>query len=86
MLEKLKALIAGRRQAYVNTFDNVHGRKVLGDLAVFCRADKSTFHPDSRVHAVLEGRREVWLRIANHLNLSPEQLYELFQEGKNPGS
>jgi hypothetical protein len=26
----------------------------------------------------LDGRREVWLRIASHLNLTEEQLWELY--------
>lgn len=48
------------------------------DLARFCRADQSTFHADARVHAVLEGRREVWLRIQEHLRLSDEELFTLY--------
>jgi hypothetical protein len=30
------------------------------------------------MHAVLEGRREVWLRITRHLNLTTEQLYAIY--------
>lgn len=55
---------------------------VLKDLAKFCRANKPTFHPDPRMHAELEGRREVWLRIANHLNLTPDEAWALYGEGK----
>lgn len=36
---------------------------VLTDLASFCRAHDTTFHTDERTHAMLEGRREVFLRI-----------------------
>ena len=43
---------------------------VLADLREFCRARESTFESDPRLHALMEGRREVWLRIANALNLS----------------
>lgn len=67
-----------RRTAYVNTFENPMGREVLADLARFCRANTTTFHADARVHAVAEGRREVWLRISQHLNLSDEQLFDLY--------
>lgn len=49
---------------------------VLGDLAKFCRANETTFHPDSRVHALMEGRREVWLRIKEFLTLNADQLLE----------
>lgn len=38
-------------------------RHLLLDLAHFCRAYETCFHADQRVHAALEGRREVWLRI-----------------------
>jgi hypothetical protein len=52
---------------------------VLKDLAKFCRAHESTFHKDPRAHAVMEGRREVWLRIQNQLNLTDEELWALYQ-------
>jgi hypothetical protein len=54
-----------------------HTHAVLKDLAKFCRAHESTFLPDARAHAVLEGRREVWLKIVENLNLTIEELYEL---------
>lgn len=57
---------------------------VLADLARFCRANTTTFHPDPRVHAALEGRREVFLRITNHLNLTPAQLYEIYNAAGQP--
>lgn len=55
--------------------DSPEGEMALQDLKEFCRADQSTFHPDARMHAVLEGRREVWLRIQDHLKLDPELLW-----------
>lgn len=70
--------LAQRRTAYVRTFDTPFGAEVLADLAKFCRAQESTFHPDARVHAVAEGRREVWLRIAQHLNLSEQDLWRAY--------
>lgn len=70
--------LAERRTDYTRTFDTPHGAKVLADLAKFCRAQESTFHPDPRVHAVAEGRREVWLRIQQHLNLSEQDLWRAF--------
>lgn len=70
--------LLGRKRDYSHTFKSPAGQRVLQDLAKFCRADSSCFHEDPRLHAVLEGRREVWLRIAKHLNLTPEQLYALY--------
>lgn len=49
----------------------------LIDLAEFCRANESCFHTDPRAHAALEGRREVWLRIQEHIHLTPAQLMAL---------
>lgn len=77
-----------RQRAYQTTFDRTSemDKVVLKDLANFCRADESTFDPDPRIHAVKEGRREVYLRIMSHLNLSSEQLWELVTTGKKEGS
>jgi len=68
-----------RKQAYKRTFGTESGAKVLKDLAKFCRAHESTFHEDPRVHGVLEGRREVWLRIQTNMQLSDEEMWEYFQ-------
>ncbi len=53
--------------------------EVLLDLAEFCRANETTFHVDARAAAMFEGRRQVWLRIQEHLFLTPAQLMDLFQ-------
>lgn len=65
--------------AYNRVFDKASPftHEVLRDLAKFCRAHESTFHVNPRAHAVLEGRREVWLKIERMLNLSTEELYLL---------
>lgn len=75
----LKSLITSRRQAYVNVFDGPNGEAVVKDLAKFCRARETTFNADPRVSALLEGRREVFLRIAEHLNLTEEELFEKYR-------
>lgn len=49
--------------AYRKTFTGKYGSLVLEDLSRFCRLNETCFHPDQRVHAVKEGRREVILRI-----------------------
>jgi len=73
-----------RKRDYRLTFAPEAGQNVLADLAVFCRAAETCYHDDPRKHAVLEGRREVWLRIQNHLNLTPEQLYVLYARRNTP--
>lgn len=77
-LTKAQEFLAERRTDYVRTFDTPAGKKVLEDLAKFCRAHESTFHPDPRIHAALEGRREVFLRIQQHLQLSDESLWGIY--------
>jgi glycine/D-amino acid oxidase-like deaminating enzyme len=82
-IDKLKSLVRLRKSAYDQTFGG-HGapKQVLRDLARFCRANKTTFHANDRVAAHLEGRREVWLYIQEHLNLSAEEIFELTMERK----
>lgn len=79
-LEKTKSFLVRRQQAYQQTFspESVFTKLVLEDLAKFCRANDTTFHPDSRMNAVLEGRREVWLRIQQHTKLDPDQLWKTY--------
>ena len=73
--------LGGRANSYRLTFSRTSpaARIVLADLAKFCRANETCFHADPRLHAVVEGRREVWLRIQQHLNLTPEELAELYR-------
>ena len=74
--------LAHRQRAYKNAFeDSTFGREVLQDLARFCRAHETTFCKNDREHAVLEGRREVFLRIAHHLKLDMDDLWALLNEG-----
>lgn len=78
-IDAIKRLFVGRSFAYNQVFSrqNQFTNAVLKDLAKFCRAYESTFDVDQRKHAALEGRREVWLRIAENLELSGEEIYEL---------
>ena len=72
-------LIRGR--AYRATFNNPQGRKVLADLRRFCRASVPTADVNN-VHTtyLLEGRREVFLRITAHLQLTEEDVFKLIEE------
>jgi len=82
LIERARQFLSGRRTAYVQTFRAPAARPVMVDLAKFCRARETTFHSDARLHAVQEGRREVWLRIQNHINLSDDELWQLY-DGRN---
>ena len=58
-------------------------QNMLIDLADFCRAAETCVALDTNGKVdvermlILEGRREVWLRLQNHFNLTTEQLYRL---------
>lgn len=78
IVEQAKRWLFKRQYAYRVTFKGPLAEEVLIDLARFCRANQSTFHENDRAHAMAEGRREVWLRIQQHLNLKPEDLWKLY--------
>lgn len=70
-----------RRMAYVRVFGDLESedvKLVLEDLALFCRAHSTAFSEDPRKHAALEGRREVYYRIADHVKLPRDLLYERY--------
>lgn len=76
--------VASRQKAYALALSEGDSAGiVMKDLAKFCRAKESTFHSDSRAHALAEGRREVYLRIMEHLELSVDDLYELYTGKKS---
>lgn len=89
-IEYLRRKIFGRRLAWQrallgeNGLPHVDGDIILKDLARFCRAHQSTAvysHVrgvmDPLASARLDGRREVWLRIVEHLHLDERFLVNL---------
>lgn len=75
---ELRSELQGKIIAYNHVF-NAENRflpTVMEELALFCRAETSCFHADPRIHAALEGRREVWLLIQSYLNKSVDELLE----------
>ena len=77
--QRVEAYLARKQLAYKRKFAPTcqDTDVVLGDLAKFCRAGETPFHKDERMHYVLIGRQEVWLRIQQYLNLPLDKLYEL---------
>ena len=67
-----------RSRAYRFTFKDAKSNEVLKDLAKFCHIGKAPFHPDQRKTDVLIGRQEVFFRIVDHLNLEPDELYQIY--------
>lgn len=78
IFEKVKNFIFARRHSYRVTFRGPHAETVLLDLSRFCRANDSCFHENERAHMLLEGRREVWLRIQKHLKLDDDQFWKTY--------
>lgn len=78
---RISSLVRPRSQAYKKTFAGPFGEKVLADLRRFCKATVPTADPDN-VYAtyIAEGRREVWLRIQAHLNLTDEDVFDLIED------
>jgi hypothetical protein len=55
------------------------GQEARKDLAAFCRADASCAVPgDHDRTLILLGRQEVWLRMREHWEKSPEELAVLY--------
>lgn len=78
-------LLRARREAYVRVFSSSNAndvRIVLDDIYRFCRIDISTFNADPRIHALLEGRREVAQRIRDHIALPFSDLYAKYTDSK----
>lgn len=72
---RLHVFLQERKRAYQLAFTSPAGEQVLKDLATFCRAKETCVVPGAPdMTNVLEGRREVYLRIQQHLELTPEQL------------
>jgi hypothetical protein len=78
--EKGKLFLTSRTGAYRRRLGgmDVDSRMIMADLAMFCRANESTFHPDPRIAANYDGRREVFLRIAKHLHMTDEQIMKAY--------
>lgn len=71
-----------RKRCYQQTFTTMAGQETFKDLATFCRARETCVVPgDTYMTGVLEGRREVFLRIQEHMMLTPEQLMTLYTGG-----
>jgi hypothetical protein len=71
----VQEILADRQRAYMLLFKTPAGEAILADLAVFCRANETCVVPGDRDRTyVLEGRREVYLRIRDHLDLAIDQL------------
>lgn len=73
-----------RKNTYQKTFNCPLGKEVLADLKRFCYAVVPTADVENPYVTYLrEGRREVWLRIMSHLQLTDDDVYSLFEDNTN---
>jgi len=77
--EEATRVFADCKRAYELAFRTEAGKAVLIDLTPFCRVKETCVVPGDRDRTyVLEGRREVFLRIQDYLDLTVEQLVEKY--------
>jgi hypothetical protein len=77
--EEALIFFAQKKTAYQFAFGSPAGKAVLEDLGTFCRARETCVVPGDRDRTyVLEGRREVHLRIQDFLERTPEELVAMY--------
>ena len=59
--------------------DDPSSKAVMADLAKFCRLLSTTHEPNHDDGLILEGRRQVLLRILQHIGMTPETLFTIMQ-------
>lgn len=81
---RVRELMEKRRRAYVAVLRDGNAEQyqrdiVMADIQMFCRGGVSVFHENSRTHAYLSGRQELWLRIQDHLGLPLDDLLTKYE-------
>ena len=87
IIDRTLAFLLWRKREYQITFPKgaVAPETVLADLAVFCRVNEDDLPGDSATKiAYMAGRRSVFLRIQRHLNLSQNELFDLYSGVRTP--
>lgn len=75
------------KTAYMLAFSDSLGKPAFADLAQFCRAHQTCVVPGDRDQSyVMEGRRQVFLRIQNFLERTPEELVALYTKPLEAGA
>jgi hypothetical protein len=77
---EVQKFIRDRERAYRAVFNNELAKLVLADLRVFCGATKSSFNSCPYEMARNEGRREVFNRIMNYLEVDYSDYYNYTEE------
>lgn len=79
MMQQIMDALAGRKQHYERKFPKPHTLDpVLKDIFTFCGMNEDRFHKDPRKAAYWDGRRSVGIRIAQMLNLSVDEQFDIY--------
>ncbi len=77
--QRIHAAFDDCKRAYLLAFNSPAGQAVMADMEWFWRARASCAVPGERDKTyLLEGRREVYLRIRDYLDLTVDQLVEKY--------
>lgn len=68
-----------KRRAYKTLFESPQGKEVLKDLAQFCGMHRDCFNENAIIMAHNTGLRKAFLRIQNMLNVTDQQIWEMFE-------
>jgi hypothetical protein len=84
VVEQTLNFLRRRKRAYQLVFQKnaPQVQIVLGDLAKFCRATEDTQSAEPLNTAYLNGRRSVFLRLTQHLSLTPDELFLLYSNAQ----
>lgn len=80
MLDRFSRVMRGTR-AYKAAFDQEtqHGRDALADLLKFCGHGRPLYRKEQRETDRMLGRHEVALRVLSALNITEQELHDLYQ-------
>lgn len=78
-LDKLIARLREKKKSYQSLFGpkGLLESEAMMDLAWFCYAFRTTKEPGTDM-LINEGRRQVWMRIQEYLNLEPDEIVQLY--------
>lgn len=82
-------VIEARKVDYQVTFGSPAGQRVLEDLGRVCfvtTMDESCYAGDTNTTMFRLGCQEVWRHICRHLNLTTEQLINLYMPTRRAGN
>jgi len=72
----IRRSISNKQKAYKLSLQNEMGKEVIADLRIFCNGTKSNFSNDPLQMARMEGRREVFNRVMEFMEVDFANYYD----------